>query len=89
MALVAGTTLACQAQRVSVRLNFPINISVGAPGPAPFVGAIWIAPEWRWQRGRYVVVPGYWARPHRRAIYIPGHWSYSRRGYIWIPGRWR
>lgn len=90
MALVFGIGLVSNAQRVRVRLDFPVNISIGAPGPAPFRGAIWIGPEWRWERGRYVAVPGYWSRPYRhRAVWVDGYWRYSRRGYVWIPGRWR
>lgn len=78
------------AQRVKVRLGFPSGVAITAPGPAPFAGAIWIGPEWRWEGGRYVHVPGYWARPrHHRAAWVPGHWKYSRRGYVWVPGRWR
>jgi len=79
-----------QAQHVRVRLNFPVNISIGAPARAPFGGAIWIGPEWQWRNGRYVSVPGYWARPQRhRAIWVPGYWQYTRRGYRWMPGYWR
>ncbi|MCX6319089.1 MAG: hypothetical protein NTW29_17560 [Bacteroidetes bacterium] len=78
------------AQRVRVRMNLPVGARVGAPGAAPFRGAVWIGPEWRWQRGQYVSVPGYWARPARfNAVWVPGHWKYTRRGYKWVPGRWR
>jgi hypothetical protein len=77
------------AQHVRVRLNFPVGISIGAPGPAPYRGAIWIGPEWQWRGGRYEHVPGYWARPGRyNAVWIPGHWKYGRRGYRWVPGHW-
>lgn len=91
--LLMALTLLSQdaaAQRVRVRMNFPVGIHIGAPGPAPYMGAVWVGPEWRWQRGRYVAVPGYWARPHRvGAVWVHGHWKYTRRGYIWVPGRWR
>jgi len=79
-----------EAQRVSVRLDFPIGTAVNPPGRAPFHGAIWIGPEWRWNRGAYVLVPGYWAKPkgkHRH--WKNGHWKHSRHGYCWVPGRWR
>lgn len=86
--LVAGLQL--QAQHVRVRLNFPVGVRVNAPGPSPRHGAIWIGPEWRWQRGQYVTIPGYWASPqYSRAVWVPGHWQYTRRGYKWVPGRWR
>ena len=90
MALVLGVNLLADAQRVSVRLGFPVGISVNAVGPAPYRGAVWIAPEWRWDHGRYVAVPGYWGRPvHNRGRYAAGYWRYSRHGYVWVPGRWR
>ena len=79
-----------QAQHVRARISFPAGVSIGAPGPAPFVGAIWIGPEWRWRSTRYECVSGYWARPHRhRAIWIPGYWRHTRWGWRWIPGYWR
>jgi hypothetical protein len=80
--LFVGAASIAQAQHVRVRLNFPVGISIGAPGPAPYGGAVWIGPEWQWRGGRYVHVPGYWARPaHRGAIWVPGHWKHSRFGY--------
>ncbi len=78
-----------QAQHVRVRLNFPVGVSVNAPGPRPYGGAVWIGPEWEWRGGTYVHVPGYWARPRGHAHWVPGHWRYSRRGYVWVHGRWR
>jgi len=56
--------LKSNAQYVAVRPGFSIGISIGTPGPAPFPGAIWVGPEWVWQAGRYVEVPGYWGRPY-------------------------
>jgi len=78
------------AQHIRVRLDFPAGAIVRPVGGSPFRGAIWIGPEWRWQRGRYVYVPGYWAKPNRRgSIWVPGYWNTTRRGHIWVPGRWR
>jgi len=78
------------AQHVKVRIGFPVGISIGAPGRAPFGGAVWVGPEWQWRGGNYVCVPGYWARPGRHgAIWVSGHWKYSRHGYRWVPGHWR
>jgi hypothetical protein len=78
-----------QAQRVSVRLNFPAGMSV-SHGVSPYAGAVWIGPEWQWRGGAYISVPGYWARPQcYRATWIPGYWKYSRHGYHWVPGYWR
>ena len=88
--LLFSISASLQAQHVRVRLNFPGSVRINAPGVAPFRGAIWIGPEWRWQGGQYVAVPGYWARPYRhRATWVPGHWKYTRRGYRWVPGHWR
>lgn len=88
--VIIFSCLVSNAQRVRVRLAFPAGVSIAAPGPAPFGGGIWIGPEWQWRGGRYVHVPGYWARPHRfGSVWVPGHWKYTRRGYIWVPGRWR
>jgi hypothetical protein len=77
-----------QAQHLRARLAFPVDIVVRAPGAPPFAGAIWIAPEWEWRGNRYVVVPGYWAKPRREA-WVPGHWVRERRMYRWVPGYWR
>lgn len=78
------------AQRVRVRLDFPVGVPVIAPGPPPFAGAIWIGPEWTWRGGRYVCAPGYWAHPQPRRVYwAPGHWQYTRKGYYWRRGHWR
>jgi hypothetical protein len=78
------------AQHVRARMEFPVGTSMRPVGAAPFRGAIWIGPEWRWQRGQYILVPGYWAKPNRRgSVWLPGSWSNTRRGFIWKPGRWR
>ena len=78
------------AQHVRMRSGYPSGISVYAGTPRPHAGAIWIGPEWRWHRGYYVSVPGYWARPrYSRAVWVPGYWQHSRRGYRWAPGYWR
>jgi hypothetical protein len=82
--IVASIFNKAQAQFVRQRPSFSVNVAVGRP---PFAGAIWIGPEWEWRGGRYVEVPGYWARPGR--VWIPGHWKMTRRGERWIPGHWR
>jgi len=89
LTLVLGLNVLANAQHVRVRMSFPVNITIGAPGHVPFRGAIWIGPEWRWQRGHYVCVPGYWARPQRHRAYVGGYWRHGRHGYVWVPGRWR
>ena len=87
--LIGLSLVKANAQYVRVRPGFSVGITIGAPGPAPYSGAIWIGPEWTWKGGRYVEVPGYWGRPGRHHAWIPGHWRYTRRGYRWVPGHWR
>ena len=78
------------AQHVRLRIDFPVGISIGPSGRAPFNGAVWIGPEWIWRGQRYECVPGYWARPHHYgAIWVPGHWKYTRREEIWVTGHWK
>jgi len=89
VALLALSLLKADAQYVRRRPGFSVNVSVGAPGPAPYAGAIWIGPEWAWRGGQYVEVPGYWARPGRHRGWVVGHWRSARRGYRWVPGHWR
>lgn len=89
-ALISLSFSATKSQHIRVQMNFPIGIAVNPPGPAPFAGAIWIGPEWRWQRGAYVCVPGYWSKPGRRkGHWKQGRWKYTRRGYVWMPGCWK
>jgi len=62
-------------------------VRVGRP-PSPY--HVWIAPEYVWRSGRYVAVPGYWARPPRRGMqYNAGFWQPARGGgFLWVSGRW-
>lgn len=88
--LIACSAHSSQAQHIRVRLDFPVGTPVRPVGNSPFRGAVWIGPEWRWQQGQYVHVPGYWGKPQRvGARWIPGHWRHGRKGFIWVPGRWR
>ena len=83
-------SLSGNSQHIKYRKKFPVNITIIAPGPAPFAGAIWIAPEWQWQNGDYIYIPGYWTKPkkhHRR--WISGFWKRTRRGFVWISGYWK
>jgi len=91
MIILLGFSLAkADAQYVRIRPGFSVGISIGAPGPPPYSGAMWVGPEWTWRGGRYVEAPGYWERPSRyHRGWIPGHWRTARRGYRWVPGHWR
>ena len=50
----------------------------------------WIPSEYRWHRGGYAYVPGYWMVPPRNGMrYVPGYWQPTRGGYVWISGFWQ
>ncbi len=87
--LLSLSIFRANAQFVRTKPVFGVGVSVGAPGPAPYGGAIWIGPEWTWHGNRYVEVPGYWAKPGHYHGWINGHWKYTRRGYRWVPGHWK
>ncbi len=87
--VMAAFSLPSNAQFVRVQIGFPAGYTV-RPARPPHPHAIWVGPEWRWQRGQYVAVPGYWAKPHRhKNKWKSGYWSQGRRGYRWVPGYWR
>ncbi len=83
--------LKADAQYVRKKPGFSVNISIGAPGPAPYRDAIWVGPEWVWSHGRYVEVPGHWVKPSRHsASWVTGRWEYNNRhGYRWHKGYWK
>jgi hypothetical protein len=93
LAIVAVLSLAMaiqsNAQHVSVRLNFPVGVSVRSHGARPYSNAVWVGPEWQWRGNQYQSVPGYWAKPPRnRAVWVSGYWQRARGGYRWVPGHW-
>jgi hypothetical protein len=55
--LLGFSIFKADAQFVRTKPAFTVGISVGAPGPAPYGGAVWIGPEWAWRGNRYVEVP--------------------------------
>ena len=65
----------------------PIVEHYGAP---PHPGFVWIAGYHRWDGGRYVWVPGYWASPPRpHAAWVPHHWVHRHGGWVLVEGHWR
>ena len=58
------------------------------PPPRPH-GYIWTDGYWRWQRGRYIWVPGRWVarRPGRR--WVLGYWRRQGQVWIYVDGTWR
>ena len=89
--LLGLSQIKADAQYVRRKPGFSVNISVGAPGPPPNTGAVWVEPGWAWKHGRYVEVPGYWVKtPRHGSHWVPGRWVYTNhRGYRWNNGRWR
>src|SRR5437868_5306059 len=86
--LLGVSTIDANAQYVRRKPGFSVNISLNAPGSAPYRDAVWVGPEWMWRHGRYVEVPGHWVRRgHGR--WVSGGWVYSNRGYRWHRGYWR
>jgi len=86
--LLGCSIFRANAQFVKTKPALSVGISVGAPGPAPYGGAVWIGPEWLWRGSRYVEVPGYWAKPGHYHHWTNGHWRYTKRGYRWVRGHW-
>ncbi len=81
-------TNAAQAQ-VVIRVAPPPPI-VEHYGPAPRPGYVWVGGYHRWDGGRYVWIPGYWAAPPRpHAVWVPGRYYRYHGGYAWREGRWR
>ncbi len=89
LAVLSGTTVDVMAQRV----NIGVSVRPQAPHyrrpPMPARGFVWIGESWRWHRGRYVFVPGYWMRPpSRHARYVQGRWERNRNRWVWLDGYW-
>lgn len=75
----------CAAEVVA---TYPNDVVV-APGPPPFIGAIWIGGEYKWVGGRYVLQGGHWEHPHQGRNYVAGHWDHVQGGYRWRHGYWK
>jgi hypothetical protein len=51
---------------------------------------VWTPGYQRWEGGRYVWVPGSWARPpHAGAVWGPRHWVKRHGTWVLVGGRWR
>ena len=89
--LLGLSFLKADAQYVRRKPGFSVNISLNAPGTAPYRDAVWVGPEWGWRGGRYVEVPGHWVRaPRHGSAWVSGGWVYTNhRGYRWRKGHWR
>ncbi len=86
--MVSGVSTEVSAQRMMTVRVMPQAPKYRKP-PMPARGFVWISDSWRWERGRYVFVPGYWMRPpNRNARYIAGRWDRTRYGWVWMDGYW-
>lgn len=62
----------------------------GVVGYAPGPGYVWIDGFYDLRGTRWVLVPGYWARPpHPRAVWVRSYWEPYGRGYRFHRGHWR
>ncbi len=87
--LTSGLALHSAQAQVVVRIAPPAPI-IEHYGPRPRPGYVWVGGYHRWDGGRYVWTPGYWAAPPRpRAYWVPGHWAPRPGGYVFIEGHWR
>ena len=75
-----------------------VFVQFGPPAPQrevivvrPSPRHVYVPGYYRWNRGRYVWVRGYWVRPPRyRNAWVPGYWNRQPRGgHIWVAGYWR
>jgi len=89
LALCLAPAAAFAQVGVVVRVGPPAPI-VEHYGPAPHPGWVWIGGYHRWDGGRYVWVPGYWAAPpHPHAVWVPHRWEHRHGGWVLVEGHWR
>jgi hypothetical protein len=86
LALSLGLFASCAAGVVA---TYPDGGVVVAPGPPPFVGAVWIGGEYRWSHGHYVSAGGRWSHPRSGRTWTSGNWQKANGGYRWSHGYWK
>ena len=79
----------CTPSRVTVRTRPTPPPAVVVRPAAPYPGAVWVAEDWRWRRGRYQYVSPHYVRPKASRVYVPGYWTNGPRGHVWVRGYWR
>ncbi len=87
-AALAGLSVLPASAQVYVRIAPPAPIVETVPAAHP-AGTVWVGGYWRWNRSRYVWVPGHYAHPgagYRH--WCAGHWHNGPRGYWWVDGHW-
>jgi len=50
---------------------------------------IYVDYEYRWEGGKYVLVPGHYIKERPGKTWIPGHWEQKPKGYKWVTGHWK
>jgi len=88
--LVALSAMSSAQAQVIVRVGPPAPIVETVPPPPPeHPGWAWHNGYHRWDGGRYVWVPGYYAAPpHPGAHWVEGHWVARNGGWVWREGHW-
>src|SRR5579884_3947861 len=96
-AMLGAVIAAAIAVPASAQVSFGVQVGRVPPPPlryegrppAPGPGFIWIDGYWRWDRGRYVWVPGVWQRPpYAGAYWSHGHWDHYPDGWRYHEGHW-
>ena len=77
----------CTTERVVVERPADPPAVVVKPESHPH--KIYVDYEYRWQGGKYVLVPGHYIKERRGKVWVPGHWAQKQKGYQWVPGRWK
>jgi hypothetical protein len=89
--LIFGAALAAgpASAQVSIRVGPPPPRVERRP-PPPGRRYVWVGGYHRWDRGRYVWVPGSYVLPPRPGLrWVPGRWEHRRDSWYWRDGRWR
>src|SRR5262249_12711730 len=85
----AALALDVLAADIVVRVAPPRPI-VESRGLAPSREHVWIQGYHRYDRDRYVWVPGRWERvPRRHAHWVPHRWVRRNDGWVLVEGHWR
>ena len=81
-AAISTAALVAPALVTPAAAEVGVNVSIGAPPPAPLYEVV-PAP-----RAGYVWAPGYWRWDGGRHVWAPGRFVAERPGYRYVPDRW-
>ena len=75
----------------AVVVKAPPKPRVESKPPKPFIKAVWIDGNWKWNSGdnNYVWVTGHWAKAKPGKAWVKGHWKKTPKGHAWVKGHWR